>query len=130
MSAEIDESTTVEDVAIEEMKFTKGPSKKDIEEIEKEFQDILENDETSADDSRFTEQEMQQIDTIWKYIQRQMKTKKQEKEMKELEALTASEYLATHDESYVEDEFEDAPVEEVSFEDLNNFEESELYYND
>ena len=130
MSAEIDESTTVEDVAIEEMKFTKGPSKKDIEDIEKEFQDILENDETSADDSRFTEQEMQQIDTIWKYIQRQTKTKKQEKEMKELEALTANEYLATHDDSYVEDEFEDTPVEEVSFEDLNNFDESELYYND
>jgi flagellar motor protein MotB len=130
MSAEIDENTTVEDVAIEEMKFTKGPSKKDIEEIEKEFQDILENDETSADDSRFTEQEMQQIDTIWKYIQRQTKTKKQEKEMKELEALTANEYLATYDDSYVEDEFEDTPVEEVSFEDLNNFEESELYYND
>ena len=71
MSAEIDENTTVEDVAIEEMKFTKGPSKKDIEDIEKEFHDILENDETSADNSRFTEQEMQQIDTIWKYIQRQ-----------------------------------------------------------
>jgi len=130
MSAEIDENTTVEDVAIEEMKFTKGPSKKDIEDIEKEFHDILENDETSADNSRFTEQEMQQIDTIWKYIQRQTKTKKQEKEMKELEALTASEYLATYDESHVEDEFEDAPVEEVSFEDLDNFEEAELYYND
>lgn len=131
MSAEeIENTTTVEDVAIEEMKFTNGPSKRDMENIEKEFKDILENDETSADDSRFTEQEMQQIDTIWKYIQRGTKTKKQEKEFKEIDALTANEYLAMHDENYVENEDEEPSVEEVSFEDLDNFEESELYYND
>jgi len=128
---DIDKTTTVEDVALEEFKFTNGPSKKDIDEIEEEFKDILENDETSIDDSRFTEQEIQQIDTIWKYIKRGTKHKKQEKELKELDAWTASEYLALHDDSYnKENEDIESSVEEVSFDDLDNFEESNLYYED
>ena len=124
------EPVTVEDVAIEEMKFNRGPSKKDIQDIETEFKDILENDDVSADDSRFTEQEIQQINVIWKFISKNTRGKKQDKEMKELDALTADEYLSLHDKDHVEKEDDENEVEEVSFDNLNNYEEAGLYYNE
>lgn len=122
-----------DEVFEEDIVYSRGPNKKDIEEIEKEFSDVLDEasvDDVSEVDSRFTVEEMKKIDIMWKMLtdNKYRQKKKMEKAIeKDVEKITAEEYLAVFDEK--QEESEDLmDMEEVSFDSLNNFDEAREYY--